>query len=84
MQSMIPLIFLLFLIPGTVYGYVGWHRQEPSRHHCGHEQVMSTMGYYLTMIFFCAQFTAAFAQSIWVRCLQWRVPNPSRPWACRE
>jgi aminobenzoyl-glutamate transport protein len=26
-------------------------------------QTMSTMGYYLTMIFFCAQFTAAFGQS---------------------
>ena len=29
----------------------------------GMSKSMSTMGYYLTMIFFCAQFTAAFAQS---------------------
>ena len=63
MQSLIPLIFLLFLIPGTVYGYVAGtvtsHRDLIE----GMTKSMSTMGYYLTMIFFCAQFTSVFAKS---------------------
>lgn len=63
MQSLIPLIFLLFLIPGAVYGYVAGtvtsHRDLIE----GMSKSMSTMGYYLTMIFFCAQFTSVFAKS---------------------
>ena len=63
MQSIIPLIFLLFLIPGTVYGYaagtVKSHRDLVE----GMSNSMGTMAYYLVMIFFCAQFTAAFGQS---------------------
>jgi aminobenzoyl-glutamate transport protein len=63
MQSIVPLIFLLFLIPGAVYGYVAGtvssHRDLVE----GMSRSMSTMGYYLVMIFFCAQFTAAFARS---------------------
>ena len=63
MQSIIPLIFLLFLIPGTVYGYaagtVKSHRDLVE----GMSNSMGTMTYYLVMIFFCAQFTAAFGQS---------------------
>ena len=63
MQSIVPLIFLLFLIPGAVYGYVagtvGSHRDLIQ----GMSKTMATMGYYLTMIFFCAQFTAAFGRS---------------------
>ncbi len=63
MQSMIPLIFLLFLIPGTVYGYVAGTVQGHRDIIAGMSKSMSTMGYYLTMIFFCAQFTAAFSRS---------------------
>ena len=63
MQSMIPLIFLLFLIPGTVYGYVAGTVKSHRDIIAGMSKSMSTMGYYLTMIFFCAQFTSAFAQS---------------------
>ena len=63
MQSMIPLIFLLFLIPGTVYGYVAGTVRSHRDIIAGMSKSMSTMGYYLTMIFFCAQFTAAFAKS---------------------
>ena len=63
MQSIIPLIFLLFLIPGTAYGYaagtVKSHRDLVE----GMSNSMGTMAYYLVMIFFCAQFTAAFGQS---------------------
>jgi len=63
MQSIVPLIFLLFLIPGTVYGYVA---KTVSSHRDliqGMSKTMQTMGYYLVMIFFCAQFTAAFGRS---------------------
>ena len=63
MQSMIPLIFLLFLVPGTVYGYVAGTVKSHRDIIAGMSKAMSTMGYYLTMIFFCAQFTAAFGQS---------------------
>ena len=63
MQSMIPLIFLLFLVPGTVYGYVAGTVHGHRDIIAGMTKSMSTMGYYLTMIFFCAQFTAAFGKS---------------------
>jgi aminobenzoyl-glutamate transport protein len=63
MQSIVPLIFLLFLIPGIVYGVssgtVKTHRDVVK----GMSKSMSTMGYYIVMAFFAAQFTAAFAQS---------------------
>lgn len=63
MQSIVPLIFLLFIIPGTVYGYVAGtvttHRDIVD----GMSKSMGTMAYYLVMIFFCAQFTYAFGQS---------------------
>ena len=63
MQSMIPLIFLLFLIPGAVYGYVAGTVSSHRDLVAGMSNAMSTMGYYLTMIFFCAQFTSVFAKS---------------------
>jgi aminobenzoyl-glutamate transport protein len=63
MQSIVPLIFLLFLVPGVVYGYVAKTVKSHRDIVDGMSQTMSTMGYYLTMIFFCAQFTAAFGQS---------------------
>lgn len=63
MQALIPLIFLLFLIPGSVYGYVAGTVKSHRDLIAGMSNAMSTMGYYLTMIFFCAQFTAAFAKS---------------------
>jgi aminobenzoyl-glutamate transport protein len=63
MQSIVPLIFLFFLVPGIVYGYVAGtvksHRDVIS----GMSKTMSTMGYYLVMAFFAAQFIAAFGSS---------------------
>lgn len=63
MQSIVPLIFLLFLVPGIVYGYVAGtisgHRDVID----GMSKSMSTMGYYIVMAFFCAQFIAAFTTS---------------------
>lgn len=63
MKSIVPLIFLLFLIPGIVYGYiagtVSGHRDIIS----GMSKSMSTMGYYIVLAFFAALFIAAFGQS---------------------
>ncbi len=63
MKSIVPLIFLLFLIPGVVYGYVAGtvasHRDIVS----GMTQAMSGMGYYIVMAFFAALFIAEFGRS---------------------
>jgi aminobenzoyl-glutamate transport protein len=63
MKAIVPLIFLLFLVPGVVYGYVAGTVHNHRDIIQGMSKTMSTMGYYLTMIFFCAQFTAAFKDS---------------------
>jgi len=63
MQSIVPLIFLLFIIPGTIYGYVAGTVTNHRDIIAGMSKSMGTMAYYLVMIFFCAQFTYAFAQS---------------------
>ncbi len=63
MQSIVPLIFLLFLIPGVVYGYVAGSVKDHRDIVKGMSASMSTMGYYLVMAFFAAQFIAAFGQS---------------------
>jgi aminobenzoyl-glutamate transport protein len=63
MDSIVPLILLLFLIPGIIYGYVAktikGHRDIIE----GMTKTMSTMGYYLVMAFAAAQFTYAFRES---------------------
>lgn len=63
MQSIVPLIFLLFIIPGAIYGYVAGTVKDHRDIIAGMTQSMSTMSYYLVMVFFCAQFTYAFSQS---------------------
>ena len=63
MQSIVPLIFLFFLIPGIVHGYVSGSVKSHRDIVAGMSKSMSTMGYYLVMAFFAAQFIAAFGQS---------------------
>ena len=63
MQSIVPLIFLLFLIPAALYGYIAGTVSTHRDLIAGMAKTMSSMGYYLAMIFFCAQFTAAFGRS---------------------
>lgn len=63
MLAIVPLIFILFLLPGIVYGYVAktisGHRDIIQ----GMSKSMSTMGYYIVLAFFASLFIAAFAQS---------------------
>ena len=63
MQSIVPLIFLLFLLPGTVYGYVAGTVDSHRDIIKGMSKSMSTMGYYIVLAFFAALFIAAFGQS---------------------
>ena len=57
MQSIVALIFLFFLIPGVVYGYVSGSVKSHRDVIAGMSKAMSGMGYYIVMAFF------AFSQS---------------------
>jgi aminobenzoyl-glutamate transport protein len=63
MQSIVALIFVFFLIPGVVYGYVSGTAKSHRDIIAGMSKAMSGMGYYIVMAFFAAQFIYAFAQS---------------------
>jgi p-aminobenzoyl-glutamate transporter AbgT len=63
MQAIVPLIFLLFIIPGIVYGYVAKTVENHRDIIKGMSHAMSTMGYYIVLAFFASLFIAAFGQS---------------------
>ncbi|MGR5148839.1 AbgT family transporter [Photobacterium alginatilyticum] len=63
MQSIVPLIFILFIIPGVVYGRVSGTFKSSDDIIKAMSATMGTMGGYIVMAFFCAQFLAAFSQS---------------------
>lgn len=63
MQSIVALIFIFFLIPGVVYGYVAGTARSHRDIIEGMSKSMSGMGYYIVMAFFAAQFIYAFSQS---------------------
>jgi len=63
MLSIVPLIFLLFIIPGIVYGYVAGTVSSHKDVIAGMSKSMSTMGYYIVLAFFASLFIAAFGQS---------------------
>lgn len=63
MQSIVPLIFLLFWLPGTVYGFVTGSFKSSRDMVNAMSKAMSGMAYYVVMAFFCALFIAAFASS---------------------
>ncbi|MEZ5558691.1 MAG: AbgT family transporter [Pseudomonadales bacterium] len=63
MRSIVPLIFLLFLLPGVVYGYVSGTVRTHRDIVAGMTQAMSGMGYYVVMAFFAALFIAEFGRS---------------------
>ena len=63
MRSIVPLIFLIFLLPGIVFGYVA---KTVSGHRdiiAGMTQAMNGLAYYLVMAFFASLFIAEFGRS---------------------
>jgi len=62
-QSIVPLMFLLFLIPGIVYGYVAGTIKGHRDIIQGMSKAMGTMNYYLVLAFVAAQFIFAFGES---------------------
>jgi aminobenzoyl-glutamate transport protein len=63
MLAIVPLIFLLFLIPGVVYGYVAGTVKSHRDIIVGMSKAMSTMGYYIVLAFFASLFIRAFGDS---------------------
>ncbi len=63
MQSIVPLIFLLFIVPGVVYGYVSGTVRGHRDVIAGMSQAMGGMGYYIVMAFFASLFIAEFGRS---------------------
>lgn len=63
MKSIVTIIFVFFLVPGIVYGYVSGSVKNHRDVIKGMSHAMSGMGYYIVMAFFCALFLYAFAQS---------------------
>ncbi|MDO8861230.1 AbgT family transporter [Haliea sp. E1-2-M8] len=63
MASIVPLIFLLFLLPGVVYGIAAGTVTSSRDVIEGMTKTMQTMGYYLVIMFFIAQFIYAFGAS---------------------
>lgn len=63
MDCIVPLIFVLFVIPGLVHGFVSGvfktHRDAIK----GMSKAMESLGYYIALVFFCALFIASFNQS---------------------
>lgn len=63
MKSIVPLIFLLFWIPGAVYGFTAGTFKKTKDMIDAMSKAMHGMAYYIVMAFFCALFIAAFSQS---------------------
>ncbi len=63
MKSIVPLIFLLFLLPGLVYGIAAGTVKTSRDLIAGMTRAMEGMGYYLVIMFFIAQFIYAFSAS---------------------
>ena len=63
MLGIVPLIFLLFLLPGVVYGYVAGTVRTHRDVIKGMSKAMSTMGYYIVLAFFASLFIAEFGRS---------------------
>ncbi len=63
MQSIVPLIFLLFLVPGVVYGFVAGAFRNSKDMVDAMTKAMHGMSYYIVMAFFCALFVHAFGDS---------------------
>ena len=63
MRAIVSLIFLLFLVPGVVFGIVSGSMKSSKDMIEGMTHSMHGMAYYLVIMFFIAQFVYAFGQS---------------------
>jgi len=63
MRAIVSLIFLLFLVPGVVFGVVSGSMKSSKDMIEGMTHSMHSMAYYLVIMFFIAQFVYAFGQS---------------------
>jgi aminobenzoyl-glutamate transport protein len=62
-SSMVPLIFLLFVFPGIVHGYVSGKFKNHRDVIKGMSKSMESMAYYLVLVFFVAMFIYIFTTS---------------------
>ena len=63
MRSIVSLIFLMFVVPGIVYGIAAKTIKSSKDVIDGMTKAMHQMSYYLVIMFFIAQFVYAFGQS---------------------
>jgi aminobenzoyl-glutamate transport protein len=63
MAAIIPIMFLFTSVPGTVYGYMSGSITSHRDVIAAMTKAMSTMAYYLVMVFFAAIFLYAFGKS---------------------
>ncbi|MDE1241499.1 AbgT family transporter [Vibrio aestuarianus] len=63
MKSIVPLIFILFIIPGVVYGRIVGTFKASNDIIKSMSATMASMGSFMVMAFFIAQFLVAFSQS---------------------
>lgn len=63
MRSIVSLIFLMFVVPGIVYGIAAKTISSSKDVIVGMTKAMNQMSYYLVIMFFIAQFVYAFGQS---------------------
>ena len=63
MEMIVPLIFLIFVIPGLIHGFIAGNYKNHRDVVKGMSKTMETMGYYLVLVFFAALFIAAFKNS---------------------
>lgn len=63
MKAIVPLIFLLFLLPGLAHGFASGTYRSSRDVAQAMSQAMSSMGYYIVMAFFASLFIYAFNKS---------------------
>lgn len=63
MDAIVPLIFIFFIVPGLVHGFVSGSFKTHRDAIKGMSKAMESMGYYLVLVFFAALFIAVFTQS---------------------
>lgn len=63
MSAIVPLIFIFFVVPGLVHGFISGTFKTHRDAIKGMSKAMESMGYYLVLVFFAALFIASFAES---------------------